>query len=89
MGGGAKSKVWCEIKSEVLNKTVVTLKENETACLGSAMFAGVGIGAFNSVEEAAEKIVATNKVYKVETDDYKDIYADYKLAEKKLMQIFR
>lgn len=89
MGGGAKSKVWCEIKSEVLNKTVVTLKENETACLGSAMFAGVGIGAFNSVEEAAEKIVATNKVYKVETDDYKNIYTDYKIAEKKLMQIFR
>ena len=89
MGGGAKSKVWCEIKSEVLGKTIVSLKQNETACLGSAMFAGVGIGVFASAIEAAEKIVATDKVYKVDTNDYEKIYTDYKTKEKKLMEIFR
>ena len=26
MGGGAKSKLWCSIKSNVLNKKIVTLK---------------------------------------------------------------
>lgn len=89
MGGGAKSKVWCEIKSSVTSKTIVTLNENETACLGSAMFAGVGIGVFDSVESAADKIVSTNKVYKADENEYKEIYADYKQKEKKLMEIFR
>ena len=89
MGGGAKSKVWCEIKSGVLNKRIVTLKQNETACLGSAMFAGVGIGAFSSVIEAAEKIVATDKSYEVTDSMYQPIYEDYKKKEKKLMEIFR
>ena len=89
MGGGAKSKVWCEIKSGVLDKKIVTLKQNETACLGSAMFAGVGIGVFNSVSEAANAIVATDKTYEVKDSLYQPIYEDYKKKEKKLMEIFR
>ncbi len=88
MGGGANSKLWCEIKSGVLGKEIVTLKQNETACLGSAVFAGVGLGVFESSITAVEKIVATNKTYKVDTTDYVELYADYKIKEKKLMQIF-
>ena len=89
MGGGAKSKLWCTIKSSVLKKTIVTLKENETACLGSAIFAGLGIGVFTSTAEASNKIVSLNKVYKPKRLGYKAIYADYKKKEKKLMKIFK
>ena len=89
MGGGAKSKPWCEIKSGVLGKEIVTLKQNETACLGSAIFAGVGIGTFSSPVQAAEKIVAIDKSYKVDNPAYKEVYADYKIKEKKLMEIFK
>lgn len=88
MGGGAKSKLWCNIKSSVLDKTVVTLKQNETACLGSAMFAGVGIGVFDSVKSASEKIVAVDKTYRADGGEYKEIYPKYKKIEKKIMQIF-
>lgn len=89
MGGGANSKLWCEIKSGVLGKEIVTLKQNETACLGSAIFAGVGVGTFSSPIEAAKKIVATNKVYEVVNPAYETVYADYKVKEKKLMEIFK
>ena len=88
MGGGAKSKLWCNIKSDVLGKKIVTLKQNETACLGSAIFAGVGMGVFDSVSSAANKIVGTNKVYFNESNEYAEIYKEYKEKEKKLMQIF-
>lgn len=88
MGGGGKSDLWCNIKSAVTGKTIVTLQQNETACLGSAMFAGVGIGAFDSVESAAEKIVTIKKTYKADSAEYQKIYKDYKEKEKKLMQIF-
>ena len=89
MGGGAKSKLWCSIKSGLLKKKIITLKQNETACLGSAIFAGVGIGEFSSPIQAAEKIVATDKVYEVVNPAYEKVYADYKIKEKKLMEIFR
>lgn len=88
MGGGAKSKIWCNIKSSVTGKTIVTLKQNETACLGSAMFAGVGIGVFESVEKAADKIVALNKTYTADVAEYAEIYKAYKEKEQKIMGIF-
>lgn len=89
MGGGANSKLWCEIKSGVLGKEIVTLKQNETACLGSAIFAGMGIGTYENQTTASEKIVATEKSYKVDNTEYQEIYSDYKIKEKKLMEIFK
>ena len=88
MGGGAKSELWCNIKSSVLDKRIVTLKQNETACLGSAMFAGVGIGVFESTISASNKIVAVDKTYSADAREYKDIYKQYKEKEQKIMQTF-
>lgn len=88
MGGGAKSALWCNVKSQVLDKTIVTLKENETACLGSAIFAGVGLKVFDDIDCACEKLVIKNKVYKSENTDYQALYKDYKTKEKKLLEIF-
>ncbi len=88
MGGGARSSLWCDIKSKVLGKDVVTLKENETACLGSAIFAGVGIGTYEGVESAAEKLVKKNLTYKSKPSSYQTLYKDYKKKEQKIMQIF-
>lgn len=76
MGGGAKSSLWCGIKADMTGKTLVTLKNNETACLGSAILAGVGAGVFESVEEAA-KFIAVDKVYKPTGTDYTEAYNRY------------
>jgi xylulokinase len=88
MGGGAKSKLWCGIKSGVLNKNIVTLNENETACLGSAIFAGVGTGVFNDSITAVNKIVSVKNVYEPKEQGYQELYTEYKQIEKKLMNIF-
>ena len=42
---------------------IVTLKQNETACLGSAIFAGKGLGVFDSIENAVDKLVYKDKEY--------------------------
>ncbi|MBR0189677.1 MAG: hypothetical protein IJQ23_04770 [Clostridia bacterium] len=89
MGGGANSKLWCEIKAEVLNKKVITLKENETACLGSAIFAGTGSGIFKDTKYATDKIVQKNKEYVPEENGYVGLYTDYKEKEKKLTEIYK
>lgn len=77
MGGGAKSPLWCNMKTNLTGKKLVTLKNKETACLGSAILAGVGGGAFSSVEEACEKI-ATDKVYLPTGEDYSAVYENFK-----------
>jgi len=77
MGGGANSELWCQIKSDMTGKKLVTLKNKETACLGSAILAGVGIGVFGSVKEACERIVKTDKVYSPSGLNYKNTYENY------------
>jgi hypothetical protein len=52
------------------------------------MFAGVGIGVFESVEKASEKLVALDKTYYADKTEYQSVYAEYKQAEKKIMELF-
>ncbi|MBE7050703.1 MAG: hypothetical protein E7394_08090 [Ruminococcaceae bacterium] len=76
MGGGALSKLWCSMKADMTGKTLVTLKNKETACLGSAILAGVGCGYFESVEKATE-MIETDKVYMPQNNDYSKVYEKY------------
>lgn len=83
MGGGAKSRLWCQIKSDLCNKKIVTLNNEETACLGSAILAGVGIGVFESVEAACDKYVSLKKSYEPTGTDYTECYRRFKDLEDK------
>jgi len=77
MGGGANSDLWCQIKCDMTGTKIVTMKNKETACLGSAIMAGVGIGVFNSVKDACEKIVRSDKVFTPSGQNYNDTYKKY------------
>jgi sugar (pentulose or hexulose) kinase len=59
-------------------KRLVTLKNKETACLGSAILAGAGIGVYDSVKEACKKIVKTDKEYIPSGNDYAKVYENYR-----------
>ena len=83
-GGGAQSPLWCQIKADMTGKTFVTLENEETACLGSAILAGVATGVFESVEKAVEKAVKLKKVYKPSGTDYTECYRRYCELDKKL-----
>ena len=83
MGGGANSPLWCQMKADMTGKRLVTLKNKETACLGSAILAAVGTGAFSSVEEAA-KLIRLDREYTSTGADYSECYARYLSYDKLL-----
>lgn len=83
-GGGAASSLWAQIKADVTGKELKTVSESETACLGTAILAAVGVGAFDTIEQAAEAWVKTAKSYRPQGDDYSDAYARYCELDKKL-----
>ncbi len=85
MGGGANSPLWCQMKADMTGKRLVTLKNKETACLGSAILAGTGIGVFESVEKACEKI-ELDCVYESKGTDYTECYERF-LAYDRLLNI--
>lgn len=51
-GGGAKSRLWRQIQADVYGQPVEILEADEGAAFGSAILAGVGFGAWPSVDEA-------------------------------------
>lgn len=60
LGGGSRSKVWGQIKADVIQQPVYTMKNEEAGCLGAAILAGVAIGTYKSVEDAVTKVVAVD-----------------------------
>ncbi len=82
-GGGAKSPLWCQMKADVIQSTIVTLSRGETATLGSAIFAGVGLGIFSSVQQAA-LLIKENRRYTPSEVDYEAAYRRYQLYDRRV-----
>ncbi len=77
-GGGMKSPVWRQIIADVLGIPVVTVStSDEGAAYGSAILAGVGVGAFRSVEEATDRLVKETSVTKPQKS-YDAAYTRYR-----------
>jgi xylulokinase len=62
-GGGSKSDFWLQLKADITGKPIRSLKVNEAGCLAAAIIAGYGIGQFNSISEAASRIIKIKKEY--------------------------
>ncbi len=84
MGGGAASPLWCQIKADMTGRRIVTLENKETACLGSALLAGVGAGVFPDIKTGLQS-VAFKRVYEPGQADYHACYKAFREAEKKIL----
>ena len=57
IGGGTVSRLWNQIKADVLNLPYVSLNRQEYAVLGSAIIAGYAVGVFDNLVETAKSFV--------------------------------
>ena len=80
-GGGAKSKVWMQMKADVLNIPITALKTVDAGTVGSAMLTGVTIGLFAGLKEAAAVMVQEVETFTPRPgmhEQYMRIYDRYK-----------
>lgn len=56
-GGGARGKFWRQMQADVYGQPVCTINASEGPAFGVALLAGVGSGAFESIEEACDATV--------------------------------
>ena len=56
-GGGANSEVWMQMQADVLGREVCRSRVSEQACMGAAITAGVGVGAYSDYPEACRELV--------------------------------
>lgn len=73
-GGASKGELWCQILADVTGCTIKIPKVTEATALGAAMAAGVGAGIYESISEAAERLVVWDKAYTPDNENF-DIYA--------------
>jgi xylulokinase len=89
-GGGARSPLWRQIQADVYGREVEIVAAEEGAAYGAAILAGVGAGAWQSVEQACDAVVRVAKKIPPNRQDsasmqhaysvYKKIYAALKFA---------
>ena len=61
-GGGVKSRLWLQIHADICQMPIHLTRETESCALGSGMTAAVRCGLYDSLESAAEAMVAVDTV---------------------------
>ena len=84
LGGGARSPLWLQIKADVLQKPVQTVRAEEAACLGAAILGAVAVGVYPTIASAVSQMVqhketlqpnpAHREVYQQRYEDYIALY---------------
>ncbi len=91
-GGGAKSRFWREMFSDVYGVNVKTMQTSEGAVLGAALLGGCAAGVYSSVEEACEKTVISGETYeynKESHEKYMKCYSVYSSLYPALKESFK
>ncbi len=82
IGGGARSPLWRSIIASTTQVTVETINIDEGPAFGAALLAGVGVGSFSNVGEAADSFVSItgtvepNPQWMTVYDEYYQLYTE-------------
>ncbi len=91
-GGGGKSDFWCSIMSDIFNKKITKLSNQEGPSYGAAILAGVGIGIFKDVKSACKKFIKEKDVFKPDIKNvkiYRNVYKIYRKLYSSLKNDFK
>lgn len=90
-GGGAKSKLWCELIANIMNVVVDKVECEEGPGFGAAILAAVGCKEYTSVEEAAKVLVkVTESIEPKEelVEKYEVLYQKFRTLYPALKDVF-
>ena len=62
-GGCAKSRVWLQIKADILGVDISRMSTDEAGTIGGIMLTGLATGVYTNLEEAAKALVRTVETY--------------------------
>lgn len=76
IGGGSKSNIWNQIKSDVLGLNYLLFNRDDLTTLGAALIGGKAIGLYQDLKDVAKKCIQVKRVYHPNNDN-KKIYRKY------------
>lgn len=81
LGGGSRSRVWCQILADVMRRRVDIVREPESTCLGAGMLAAAAVGIHDSIPAAAKVMSGTARKFKPDAANaaiYDQLYEVYR-----------
>jgi xylulokinase len=91
LGGGSRSALWCQILADVLQRSVLVVRERESTALGAGMLAAAATGIHPGIAEAAAAMSGVVRRFEPQPDDvaaYDGIYDVYRDLYPALRGIF-
>lgn len=82
LGGGSKSEVWNQIKSDICQIPLETVTSVEAASLGAAILAGKAVGIFGDINEAVNSMVDVKKRTEPDTQNVEVYKKGYHMYQK-------
>ena len=80
-GGGARSRVWMQMKADVLGLPITSLQTADAGTVGSAMQTGIAMGLFRDLDDAAAHMVQESETFIPREEmhrKYLEIYERYR-----------
>ena len=79
-GGGARSRMWLQIKADILNRQIIALKAEEAGACGTCMLAATAIGIYKDLVSAKQAFVREGDTFlpdKEKTPRYEQLFDAY------------
>lgn len=77
LGGGARSPIWNQIRSEIIGMPITTMQCSESASLGIAMLEACALGYYTHISEAVSEMAKEDRRYtprETKTQQYEEAY---------------
>jgi xylulokinase len=79
VGGGARSDIWLQLKADICGIPLRIPQVTESACLGAAILASIGVGKYNNVDSAVQDAVKMDRTVEPQIKNAKAYQKRYEL----------
>ncbi|MDN3019059.1 autoinducer-2 kinase [Paenibacillus sp. BSR1-1] len=89
-GGASKGKLWSQTLADVLGVPVKVPEVKEAAALGTALFAGIGAGIYENIEQAVNQVVKWERTHLPNKENhvqYLQIYEKWRNVYQEQLQL--
>lgn len=79
-GGGSQSDLWCQIKADIMDRSIARLRVRHSGCLGAALMAASGAKLSVGLKDAARDVVQVEREFVPQPDrsHYDELYEIYR-----------
>ncbi len=90
-GGASRSDLGCQVKADIMNRSLRRVENIDTGVFGAALMAATGIGVYQDLDEAAAQGVLFDRSFEPRAqhrDRYDSLYRIYRQSYRQLRPVF-